>query len=150
MKDEIIISHAYLPMGTYPDAIKLATKYLVDGKKEDALATLATTLSTIVVEKAIVPLALVRAEDLLKTASELDKTKDKAKAQELLSAAQEQLEIAILLGYSDGQSKAYESIQAQIKAVKKEIDGKNIVEDLYDKVKLSIKGLIDQNKEAAK
>ncbi|HED35519.1 MAG TPA: YfdX family protein [Gammaproteobacteria bacterium] len=150
MKDEMIISHAYLPMGTYPDAIKLATKYLVNNKKEDALTTLATALSTIVVEKAIVPLAFVRAEDLLKTASKLDKNKDKARAQELLSAAQEQLEIANLLGYFDKKSKAYESIKAQIKSVKKEIDGKNVVENLYDKVKSSIKGIIDQSKEAAK
>jgi len=140
MKDEMVISHAYLPMGTYPDAIKLASKYLVDGKKEDALATLATTLSTIVIEKSIVPLM----------ASELDKSKDKAKAHELLNAAQEQLEVATLLGYTDKESKAYENIKDQIKAVKKEIDGKNAVEKMYDKVKASVKQLIGKEKETKK
>lgn len=150
MKDEMVISHTYLPMGTYPDAIKLATKYLIKNKKEDALATLGTTLSTILVEKAIVPLALIRAEDMLRIASELDKNKNKVKAQKLLSVAQEQLEIAVLLGYSDEKSKSYELIQTQIKALKKEINGKNAIENMYDKVKLSIKGLIDQNKEATK
>jgi len=150
MKDEMVISHAYLPMGTYPDAIKLASKYLVDGKKEDALATLATTLSTIVIEKSIVPLAIVRTENLLKMASELDKSKDKAKAHELLNAAQEQLEVATLLGYTDKESKAYENIKDQIKAVKKEIDGKNAVEKMYDKVKASVKQLIGKEKETKK
>ncbi len=146
MKDEMVIINAYLPMGTYPDAIKLATKYLVDGKKIDALATLDTTLSTIVVKKAIVPLAIIRTESLLKTASELDKTKNKTKAHELLDAAHEQLEIATLLGYTNKESKAYEEMKAQIKAIKKEIDGKNVVEKMYDKVRASVKNLMGKEK----
>ncbi len=146
MKDEMVIANAYLPMGTYPDAIKLATKYLIDGKKDDALITLDATLSTIVIKKAIVPLAIIRTESLLKTASELDKNKDKAEAHKLLDAAYEQLEIATLLGYADKDSKAYEDMKAQIKAVKKEIDGKNAVEKMYDKVKASVKKLIGKEK----
>ena len=148
MRDEMVISTTYLPMGTYPTAIKLATRYLINGKKEDALTTLATALSTVVVEKAVVPLALVRAENLLKLASELDKNKGKEKAKDLLNAAQEQMQIAVLLGYADKNSKAYESIQKQIKAIKKEIKGKNLVEGLYDKVKSSLKNLIDDSKNA--
>jgi len=146
MKDEMVISHVYLPMGTYPSAVKLATKYLVGGKKEDALATLSTALSTIVVEKSIIPLAIVRTESLLKAASELDKNKDKAKAQKFLSAAQEQLEVAALLGYTDKESKAYDDIKDQIKAIRKEINGKNIVEKMYDKVKVAVKQLIEREK----
>ncbi len=148
MKDEMVIANAYVPMGTYPDAIKLATKYLVAGKKDDAVTTLATTLSTIVVKQAIVPLAIIRTESLLKEASELDKMKDKAKAHELLDAAHEQLEVATLLGYTDKESKAYEALKAQIKSVKKEIDGKNVVEKMYDKVKASVKSLIGKEKVA--
>tara|TARA_R110002111_G_C6006607_1_gene374030 strand:+ start:2312 stop:3226 length:915 start_codon:yes stop_codon:yes gene_type:complete len=146
MKDEMVVSRVYLPMLTYPDAIKLATKYLVEDKKDDALETLATTLSTIVIEKSIIPLALIRTESLLETASELDKSK-KSKAHELLGAAQEQLEIATLLGYTDKKSKAYDDIRAQIKAVKKEVDGKNAVEKMYDKVKASIKQLVGKEKQ---
>lgn len=146
MKDEMVIVNVYLPMGTYPDAIKLATKALVEGKKEDALLTLDTALSTIVMEETIVPLAIIRTESLLIEASALDKNKDKAKAHELLDAAQEQLEIATLLGYTDKDSKAYEDMKNQIKAVKKEIDGKNVVEKMYDKAKASIKNLINKEK----
>ena len=142
LKDEMVVTHTYLPMGTYPDAIKLATKHLVAGKKDEALATLATAFSTIVVEKNIIPLAFIRSENLLNMASELDKKKDKDKARDLLSAAEEQLDIATLLGYLDKDSKAYESIKAQIKLLRKEIDGKNAVEKMYEKVKSSIKNLI--------
>jgi hypothetical protein len=140
MRDEMVVSHVYLPMVTYPTAIKLATKYLVENKKEDALATLETTLSTIVVEKSILSLAIVRAEELLIKASKLDKSK-KSDAHALLDAAQQELEVAMLLGYADKESKAYEEIKAQIKAIRKEIDGKNAVEKMYEKVKQSIKEL---------
>ncbi len=150
MVDEMVISKAYLPMVTYPDAIKLATKYLVEGKKEDAIDTLETTLSTIVINKSIIPLAIIRADSLLKEASTLDKNKDKAKAHELLEAAHEQLEIATLLGYTDKESKAYEDMKSQIKALKKEIDGKNAVEKLYAKVKDSIKALITKENTSSK
>jgi hypothetical protein len=150
MKDEMVITKAYLPMVTYPTAIKLATKYLVEGKKNDALATLSTTLATIVVKKSIVPLAIIRTESLLKEASELNKTKEKAKAHELLDAATEQLEIATLLGYTHKESKAYEEMKAQIKAVGKEIDGRNAVEKLYDKVKASVKNMISKEKASEK
>ncbi len=145
MKDEMVVVNVYLPMVTYPDAIKLATKYLVDGKKENAMMTLDATLSTIVVEKVVIPLAIIRTESLLKGAAELDK-KDKTKAHELLNAAQEQLEIATLLGYTDQNSKAYENLNTQIKAIHKEIDGRNVVEKMYDKLKASVSSLISKEK----
>jgi len=146
MKDEMVISHVYLPMATYPVAIKLATKYLVEGKKADALTTLDTTLSTLVIKKEIVPLALIRVESLLSEAANLNKETDKTKAHALLDAANEQLEIASLLGYTDKNSKAYDDLKDQIKAVKKEIDGKNAVEKMYSKVISSVKDLFNKNK----
>lgn len=142
LKDEMVISTAYLPMGTYPDAIKLATKYLIDGKKEDAVTTLATALSTIVVKKSIIPLTIIRIESFLKEAADLDKEKSKDQALALLEASEQQLEIATLLGYTDKNSALYEDIKDQIKELKKEIKGGNVVERLYKKAKESIKNLI--------
>lgn len=142
MKDEMVIVNTYLPMGTYPNAIKLATQYLLDGDNENAVATLDTSLSTVVIQEAIIPLAIIRTESLLTEASKLDKTKEKEAVVKLLDAASEQLEIATLLGYTDKETIAYESLKAQIKAVKKEVNGKNVVEKMYDKVKVSIKSLI--------
>ncbi len=148
MKDEMVISHVYLPMATYPAAIKLATKYLVEGKKDEALATLNTSLSTLVIKKAIIPLALIRVESLLSEAAKLDKETEKTKAHVLLDAANEQLEIAKLLGYTNKKSKAYDDLKDQIKAVKKEIDGKNAVEKMYSKVISSVKDLFNSESKA--
>lgn len=145
MQDDIVGSTTYLPMATYPTAIKLATKQLVEGKKDEAQATLATALSTFVVKNTVTPLGLVRAEELLKQASGLDKNKDKEKAYQLLTDAEEHLEIATLLGYTHKDAKDYEDIKNQIKALKKEIKGKNAVEKMYEKVKSSVIQLMNKD-----
>lgn len=142
LKDDVEASTTYLPMLTYPDAIKLATKQLVKGEKQEAQDTLEAALSTFVVKNVVTPLGLVRAQDLLEQASELDKEKDKEQANQLLTYAQEQLEIARLLGYTHKKAKDYEDINSQIKALKKEISGKNAVEKMYDKLKISFKNLV--------
>ncbi len=142
MRDEMVISQVYLPMATYPDAIKLASKYLVDKKKDKALETLDTALSTLVIKKTIIPLALIRAESLIQDAADLNKETKKDKAKQLLDAAAEQLEIATVLGYTQKDSKAYDDLKSQIKAIRKEIDGKNAVEKMYDKIKSSFTDLI--------
>ncbi|HFD11774.1 MAG TPA: YfdX family protein [Crenotrichaceae bacterium] len=142
LKDEMVVSAAYLPMGTYPDAIKRATNYLLDNKKEDAVATLATALSTIVIKKSVIPLAIIRTESFLKEAADLDKNKAKDKVHALLEAAEGQLEIATLLGYTSENSTLYDDLKKQIKALKKEIKGDNAVEKMYKKIKESVKHLI--------
>ncbi len=142
MQDELRISIVYLPMGTYPDAIKLATKYLLEEKREDAKAILITAINTLVTEDEIIPLGLIRAKSLVDQASKLDKTTDKKTIQELLKSAKDQLEIAKLLGYTDENSAAYEDLKAQIEALEKEVKGKNAVEKLYEKIANSFNALI--------
>ena len=142
MRDDIVTSTTYLPMATYPDAIKLATKHLIEGKKEEAVDLLATTLSTFVTKESIIPLGLVRAEALLAEASTMNKETDKDKISVNLILAEEQLEIATLLGYTSDKSAAYEDIKAQIKILKKEIKGENVIEKMYDKLKTSFSTLI--------
>ena len=105
---------------------------------------MATALSTIVIKKTVIPLAIIRTESFLKEASELDKNKDKEKALELLGAAEDELEIATLLGYTDNHSTAYEDLKDQIKALKKEVNGGNAVERIYKKIKQSVSNLIDK------
>ena len=142
MQDELRISIVYLPMGTYPDAIKLATKYLLEEKREDAKAILITAINTLVTEDEIIPLGLIRAKSLVDQASKLDKTADKKTIQELLKSAKDQLEIAKLLGYTDENSAAYEDLKGQIEALEKEVKGKNAVEKLYEKIANSFNKLI--------
>ncbi len=147
LQDELVTRTTSLPMTTYPDAIKLATKMLIDGKKDAAEATLKTALSTMVDEVSIIPLSLLRVESMVLAASELDKEKDKDKALILMNAAEEQLQVATALGYTTKNSSLYEDLSQQIKALKKEITGGNIVEKMYSKLKSSIKSLINKKSE---
>ncbi len=147
LQDDLVTSTTSLPMTTYPDAIKLATKMLVEGKKDAALATLSTALSTFVEEVSVIPLSLLRVEAMVGAASELDKEKEKDKALILLSAAEKQLQVATALGYTTKHSLLFEALSEQIKAVKKEVTGGNVVEKLYNKLKTSIKSLIGKKSE---
>lgn len=151
LQDDLTTKTTYLPMTTYPDAIKLATKMLIEGKKDAALATLETAFSTTVEEVSVIPLSLLRAEAMILAASELDKEKDKEKVLVLLTAAQNQLEVAVNLGYTSKNASSYEGLTSQIKALKKEVKGANIVEKLYSKIKSSFKDLINiESKQATK
>jgi len=147
LQDDMVTLTTYLPMTSYPDAIKLATKMLIEGKKDAASATLATALSTIVNEVSVIPLSLIRVESMMLAASKLDKEKEKDKALILLSAAEEQLKVATALGYTTKNTKLYEDLSDQITALKKEVTGGNVVERLYTKLKTSIKTLIGKSSE---
>jgi tetratricopeptide (TPR) repeat protein len=142
LRDDMETRTAYLPMATYPDAIKLATKMLIEKNKDAALQTLAVALSTVVEKSSIIPLSLIRAEALITSASELDKDQGKDKALKLLDAAKEQLDVATALGYTAEDSDLYSALKDQISALKKEITGGNVVEKLYDKLKTSFKTLV--------
>ncbi len=142
LKDELVTATAYLPMATYPDAIKDATKALVAGKKDNAQTILATALSTIVVDESIIPLGLVRAEAHIIKAAELDKEKDKSAIEQHLKAAKQQLALASLLGYASKHEDAYRDLTKQIQHIEKEMQGDNAVEALYKKLKTSFSRLI--------
>ncbi len=144
LHDDMISRTTSLPMTTYPDAIKLATKMLVEGKKEAALATLATALSTFVEETSVIPLSLLRAESMVQEASKLDKEKKKDSVLILLNGAEQQLQIATALGYTDKNGALYEELEKQIKVLKKEVTGGNVVENMYETFKKSIKDLINK------
>ncbi len=147
MQDDMVATSIYLPMATYPEAIKLATKALVEGKKEESLAIIAQALTTFVVKESVIPLGLIRAQVLIKEAAKLDKEKDKAKIKTLLNRAKDELEVARLLGYTDDEGLAYEDLSDQLSTLRKEIDGKNLVEKMYEKLAASFKKLIDKEAE---
>jgi len=134
LRDEMEISTVYLPLATYPDAIKLAVKYLRANKREQAIETLDTTVKSLVTETTAVPLGLIRAKSLIDQASKLDKNAKKDEILKLVKAAREQLEVARLLGYTKRFSDSYIDLKKQIVALEKEIKGKNAVEKLYEKL----------------
>lgn len=144
LRDEMVVSTVYLPMGTYPDAIKLATKYLVDKKRELAIAVLDTTITSLVTKSTSIPLGLIRAQSLIDEASRMNKERDKEKILKLVNTAREQLEISDLLGYTKEYNPSYIDLKKQIANLEKEIMGKNAVEKLYEKLADSFTRLLEK------
>lgn len=143
LQDEMTLSTNYIPMSTYPHATKEALKELNKGDTKAAFTTLATALNTIVAKVAVVPIPLLTAQDLVMSASKVAKT-DKKEAQKLLAQAQDELQKAVLLGYTKKHAAAYKDLSKQISAIQKEIKGKNIVVKMFDHIKESFDNLISK------
>jgi hypothetical protein len=148
LQDEMIVTTDAIPMKLYPIATENALKALEDGKQKEALDILELSLNTIVSKVVLVPLPLLVAEDLVITASTLDKVK-KEDALGLLNLAQDELKKAVFLGYTKKYTSVYKDLDEEIDALKKEIKGKNVVEKLYDKLKESFNSLIGQSREVS-
>ncbi len=104
LSSEVIIKTAYLPMATYPDAMKLAAKLMHENKNTEAVNVLVQALTTLVIQQEVIPLPVLRAEVFVKTAVEVmqnDKTFKENKEQllALLDAAEYQLKLAEAMGY---------------------------------------------------
>lgn len=144
LSDEMVTQTAYLPMEAYSETIKLATKKLLNADKPGAIEILDAGFGTVVEEQAIVPLSLLRAEAMITAASKLEKA-NKKDVLELLNSANEQLQLATILGYTNESSDLYLDLSEQIKALKKESEGPNAVEKLYEKIKTSFTKLIHRH-----
>jgi hypothetical protein len=141
LRSEVVVQTASLPMATYPDAIKDATKQLSDGTVEKAKKTLETAMDTIVVDEEIIAIPLITAKNEIEKASKMDKDK-KNKVLEKLKLAKEQLKLASVLGYLSDDGKLHDDLQGQIEKIEKEVNGKNKAEKLYDKLKAALKKII--------
>ena len=65
LKSEMVINSYYIPAATYPEAIKVAVALLEDGKVKEAKTVLQKVLSTIVVKSTILPLPVLKAEQMV-------------------------------------------------------------------------------------
>ena len=144
LRDELVTTTTYIPMATYPDTIKLAARALVDGDSDKARKILAQGLASFIISDSIIPLPLLRAEAFLNQAAELDREKEKEKEKivDLLDAAEDQVNLAIALGYTDEDSAPYDALVSQIKSLRWAVKGPNAVERLYQELKTSVRDLI--------
>ncbi len=138
LQSEIDIVTENLPLATYPDAMKLASKYIVDGKLQEAKSVISIALNSMVVKTVVIPLPLVRASDLISEASKVAK-KDKEQALKYLNEAENQLHIAKILGYGKGDPEVYKDFEKRIEAIKKEIKGKNKAEKMFEEILQKLK-----------
>ena len=138
LQSQINISTINIPLATYPDALKLAAKYLHEDKVNEAVAVLDTALNTLIEEKIVIPIPIIKAEGLIKAASVIAKT-DKEQALKHLEQAKKELVIAKTLGYVSKSDTTYKMLDDAISAVEKEIKGKNKAEKLFESLISKIK-----------
>jgi len=140
LKSEVIISTAYIPLATYPDGIKLAAVLLDQGKTQDALAVIQQVLNTVVVKQTVLPLPVLKAEQLIIEAANMAAGDDfdKEKAMNLLDNADYQLTLAEELGYGKRDAE-YKDLHKAIKEIKKAIRKDNDTKAQFDSLKVEIK-----------
>lgn len=115
LASELDIFVTALPIGTYPVVLKAIIPLIEQGKFEESKKLLMEAIETLVIEKIVIPLPILRAEQSIIRANELanKENPNKDELKELLSYAKEQLELAEALGYG-----------------KKEIDYKDLYEEI--------------------
>ena len=138
LASEVQIKTTYIPLGSYPLALKSAAALLKDGKVDEAKQVLAHALSTLVVDETIVPLPILRAAILIKDAKDLsekaDRTDEENQALAVLLDAID-LEIARGEALEYGGEDAFEPLKAEMKEVRKKLAGGGSGEGVFDKLK---------------
>ncbi len=141
LSSEYVIKISFLPLATYPDAMKIAAKLLDEDKKDEALAVLINALYILAIQEIAIPLPILRAEEYIKAAAIAVKDKKEeyiATAVVLLENAEYQLQLAEVMGYGK-KDKEYKDLAMAIKELKEAIKEKLETESLFDKLADKIK-----------
>jgi tetratricopeptide (TPR) repeat protein len=144
LQSEIDVTVVSLPLVTYPDALKLAAKYIHENKLDKAKNILQIALNTFDTTTTVIPLPLLKATDLINVSASLSKNGKKEEALKYLAAAEDELDVAQALGYVSHSSNTYKALHKAIKNVRKEIKGKNKAEKLFDELKKELKDFKDK------
>jgi len=141
LASEVNIKTYYLPLATYPDALKEAAKLINEKKYDEAIIVLNTALNTIVIEEQAVALPLIRAERMLLEVDSLLAKKDTTQAiGNMLENAEYQIKFAEALGYGK-KDKEFSELYNAIKQIREELEkaeqgaAKNLVSKLREKLK---------------
>ena len=144
LASEIVITVTNIPLASYPAAVKAVVPLIDQGKIEEAKAALQSALSTLVEERSVLPLPVLRAKLLLKRAEPLVEDGQRSEAsnerlETLLNEARQQLEMAELLGY--GKRKDFEPLYAELKKIKEKRGGGGFGKGWLDEVKAKLSRL---------
>lgn len=142
LASEVDVQVYYLPLATYPQAIKHAVRLLAQKKRVEAASVLQTALDTLVVVDHITPLPIVHAQEFLAQARTFVGKKRRLNAaqtkhvQALLASAKAELERARALGYLD--EKRYEAMLEDVEALEDKLakhgDTRSLLDALRKKV----------------
>ena len=123
MASEVRVTTTSIPLGSYPAAIKRIIPLIDSGNIDQAIVDLSNVLSSLVITTEVIPLPVLRAEELLTAAAELEHRDDLSKEvsreeiQKYIDAAKDKLELAQLLGY--GEKADYKMLYKEIDAIHK-------------------------------
>ena len=149
LASEHIISVTNIPLATYPLALRQAAALIHAGRTAEAVATLETALGTLVIERTIIPLPLLRAEALLDDARPLAEKPQRSneendRLRRLLAAARQQIELARALGYAT--SADVDAFSDELTTIERRTEGQGSGTGLFDRIKALFARL---NREAA-
>ena len=130
LQSEIDITVVNLPLISYPDALKLASKYIIEEKAAKAKEVLKLALSTFTEVNQIIPIPLINTVQLVATASDIAK-ENREQALKHLAMASDELDKAEKLGYVSKSTTTYKELHQLIKKVEKEVKGPNKAEKLF-------------------
>ena len=138
LASEHVISVTNIPLATYPLALKQAAALIHAGRTGEAVATLETALGTLVIERTIIPLPLLRAEALLDEARPLAEKPQRSAAENdrlrrLLAAARRQIELSRALGYATG--KDTDALFDELTTIERRTEGQGSGAGLFDRIK---------------
>jgi hypothetical protein len=142
---EIVISSVNIPLATYPAAIKAITPLIDEGRLDEARVGLQAALNTLVVTTdEVIPLPVLRAQQLLKNAEALAENedrnlKDSETLANMLMAARTQLHMAELLGY--GSKKSFKPLYEQLDMIEDKTAGGKGGKGWFDKIKQQVSEL---------
>jgi len=138
LKSEIDIKTVNIPLATYPDTIKLAIKYLNENKPQEAKDVIAMALHTLVTTDTIIPIPLVKVNDLIIEASKIA-SKNKSQTLKYLEEAKKQLRISELLGYTSKSDTTYKILKDAINKIENKINKNKDTQTLFNELKSKIK-----------
>ena len=138
LKSEIDIKAINIPLATYPDAIKLAIKYVNENKLSEAKDVIAMALNTLVTTDTIIPIPIVKANDLVIAASKISH-KDKKQTLRYLEEAKKQLKVAELLGYTSKSDTTYKMLKDKIENIESKLNHNKNTDSLFGELKSKLK-----------
>jgi len=143
LASELDIYVTALPIGTYPVVLKAIIPLIEQEKYEDAKKLIIEALETLVIEKIVIPLPILRAEQSIVRANELanKENPNKDELKELLAYAKEQLQLAEALGYGKVEID-YKDLYEEIEKLEKILSSDESTEDIFKTLKEKLSSIM--------
>ena len=144
LASEVDITTTYLPLGTYPLALKSAAALIKDNKTDEALQVLGTALDTLVADQIALPLPMLDGAALIADAQKLVAKKDRTKADDskladLLTALDLEIDKGEALQY--GSRSDFTPFREEMRKIRGEIANGGAGTGYFDKLKGLFEGL---------